>query len=237
MLHVMLHRVNPHDGMSDPIVIRKYENRRLYDTRHSRYVNLAGVAEMVRDGRDIQVLDSKTGEDITRHVLAQIIVDDAKDPDQGPPLEFLRDLVRARDQAGREFFHWYLRSASEIWEQMRSTMRRRPFTPDLPWMRLWEPGGMAEEMQARMRQQMEALFGGSRPPATGGSSAREPNASHRQTASSRATASPAPPEPQPAGGARSEAQEQLAPGTARAELDELKGRLRELERRLADDNH
>ena len=69
--------------MTSPIVIKKYENRRLYDTKGSRYVNLDGVAEMVRSGEDIQVIDSKTGEDVTRHVLTQIIVDGARDPDRG----------------------------------------------------------------------------------------------------------------------------------------------------------
>ena len=69
--------------MTDTIVIKKYENRRLYDTHNSRYVNLEGVAQMVRSGEDIQVVDSKTGEDVTRHVLTQIIVDGARDPRAG----------------------------------------------------------------------------------------------------------------------------------------------------------
>lgn len=197
--------------MSDPIVIKKYENRRLYDTHSSRYVNLDGVAELVRGGRDIQVVDSKTGEDVTRHVLTQIIVDGAKDPEQGPPLEFLRDLVRARDQAGRDFFQWYLRSAGEVYERVRETMRRSPFAPDPSWMRLWDPRAIAEEMHAQMTRQMEGVFGRT------GAAASDARASDR---------APAPP---PAAG----------PGTddgdaTRAELDELKGRLLDLERRLAD---
>lgn len=193
--------------MTDPIVIKKYENRRLYDTHSSRYVNLDGVAELVRGGRDIQVVDSKTGEDVTRHVLTQIIVDGAKDPEHGPPLEFLRDLVRARDQAGRDFFQWYLKSAGEVYERVRETMRRSPFAPDPSWMRLWDPRAMAEEMHAQMTRQMEGVFGrGS------GAKAQEP--------------------PSPASADHPPGQD--GSGATRAELDELRSRLQDLERRLTD---
>ncbi len=194
-----------------PIVIKKYENRRLYDTHNSRYVNLESVAELVRGGRDIQVVDSKTGEDVTRHVLTQIIVDGAKDPEHGPPLEFLRDLVRARDQAGRDFFQWYLKSAGEVYERVRETMQRSPFAPDPSWMRLWDPRAMAEEMHAQMTRQMEGVFG------RGGGAGRGREAQE-------------PPAPPPTAASAPED----GGDATRAELDELKGRLQDLERRLAD---
>ena len=210
MLHDMLHRVNPL-RMTDPIVIKKYENRRLYDTHSSRYVNLEGVAELVRGGRDIQVVDSKTGEDVTRHVLTQIIVDGAKDPEHGPPLEFLRDLVRARDQAGRDFFQWYLKSAGEVYERVRETMQRSPIAPHPSWMRLWDPRAMAEEMHAQMTRQMEGVLG------RGGGAGRGREAQK-------------PPAPPPTAASAPED----GGDATRAELDELKGRLQDLERRLAD---
>lgn len=200
--------------MTDPIVIKKYENRRLYDTKGSRYVNLDGVAEMVRSGEDIQVIDSKTGEDVTRHVLTQIIVDGAKDPDRGPPLEFLRDLVRARDQAGRDFFQWYLKSAGEVYERVSETMRSNPFAPDPSWMRLWDPRTIAEQMHAQMTRQVGGVFGAGR--SGGGKSDAA-----RTTAPASSTADP------PAA-----TQQEEDGGAARAELDELKNRLQDLERRL-----
>ena len=58
------------------IVIKKYENRRMYDTSASRYVNLEDVAEMVRNGEELQVVDAKSGEDLTARVLTQIIVEE-----------------------------------------------------------------------------------------------------------------------------------------------------------------
>ena len=200
--------------MTKPIVIKKYENRRLYDTKGSRYVNLDGVAEMVRSGEDIQVIDSKTGEDVTRHVLTQIIVDGAKDPDRGPPIEFLRDLVRARDQAGRDFFQWYLKSAGEVYERVSETMRSNPFAPDPSWMRLWDPRTIAEQMHAQMTRQVGGVFGAGR---SGGGS---PDAT-RRTAPASSTAD-----------STAATQQEEDGGTARAELDELKNRLQDLERRL-----
>jgi polyhydroxyalkanoate synthesis repressor PhaR len=66
-----------------PIVIKKYGNRRLYDSAGSRYVNLDDIAELVRAGQNVQVVDAKTGKDLTRVTLTQIITEDAKDKPTG----------------------------------------------------------------------------------------------------------------------------------------------------------
>jgi polyhydroxyalkanoate synthesis repressor PhaR len=80
--------------MSFPvIVIKKYPNRRLYDTAKSRYINLEDIAVFIRDGKDVQVVDAQTGEDLTRVTLTQIIVDDAKQQPTGLPLELLKQLA------------------------------------------------------------------------------------------------------------------------------------------------
>ena len=65
------------------ILIKKYGNRRLYDTASSRYVNLDDLAAHIRAGRDVQVVDAKTGQDLTRVILTQIITEDAKDKPTG----------------------------------------------------------------------------------------------------------------------------------------------------------
>ncbi len=67
------------------VVIKKYENRRLYDTTNSRYVNLEEVAQLLQQGNDVQVIDASSGEDITRLILTQIIVEDAKTPESSFP--------------------------------------------------------------------------------------------------------------------------------------------------------
>jgi len=61
---------------ADKVTIKKYANRRLYDTESSSYITLDKLAGMIRDGRDFEVLDAKSGEDITHQVLTQIIVDE-----------------------------------------------------------------------------------------------------------------------------------------------------------------
>ena len=82
-------------------VIRKYPNRRLYDTSAGRYVNLDDVANLIRQGDEVQVVDAKTGEDVTRVVLTQIIVEDAKEQPAALPLELLKGLILATDRAVR----------------------------------------------------------------------------------------------------------------------------------------
>ena len=108
-----------------PIVIRKYPNRRLYDTSSHRYVNLDDVAALVRQGAEVQVVDAKTGEDLTRVVLTQIIVEDAKGQPTGLPLELLRHLIVASDRAGQEFIMWYLKSAFDAYHKVQETLQDR----------------------------------------------------------------------------------------------------------------
>ncbi|MBU6318121.1 MAG: polyhydroxyalkanoate synthesis repressor PhaR [Alphaproteobacteria bacterium] len=78
---------------NDPIVIKKYANRRLYDTSTSAYVTLEHLSSLVREGRDFVVQDAKSGEDITRTVLAQIIFEQENQKDGVLPVSFLRQLI------------------------------------------------------------------------------------------------------------------------------------------------
>ena len=81
------------------VLIKKYPNRRLYDTSAGRYVNLDDVALLIRQGADVQVVDARTGVDLTRVILTQIIVEEVKGQPAGLPLDLLRQLVIATDQA------------------------------------------------------------------------------------------------------------------------------------------
>ena len=78
---------------SDKVTIKKYANRRLYDTESSSYITLDRLAEMVREGREFEVVDAKTGEDITHQVLTQIIVDEESRGSTMLPVNFLRQLI------------------------------------------------------------------------------------------------------------------------------------------------
>lgn len=110
---------------ADTVVIKKYANRRLYDTSNSRYINLEDIAALVRNGTDVQVLDAATGEDITRVTLTQIIVEDAKGQPSGLPLELLRQLIVASDRVGQEFIMWYLKSAFDAYGKVQSSLQNR----------------------------------------------------------------------------------------------------------------
>jgi len=106
------------------IVIRKYENRRLYDATHSRYVNLDDIAQFIREGLEIQVLDARTGEDLTRVILTQIIVENAKDRDSALPLDLLHQLVLASGRAGQEGFARYLSGVFDSYRQAYDAFQR-----------------------------------------------------------------------------------------------------------------
>ena len=108
---------------TDAVVIRKYGNRRLYDTSTSQYINLEEIATLIRKGKEVRVVDAKTGHDLTRVTLTQIIVEDAKGGPTGLPLELLRQLIVASDHVGREFVMWYLNSAFNAYHKVQESLQ------------------------------------------------------------------------------------------------------------------
>ncbi len=105
--------------------IKKYSDRRLYDTGARRYVNLDEIARMIREGEDVEVVDSRTGEDITRVILTQIVMEDIRDGGTALPLKLLRELVIASDRTTHEFLSWYLETANELYRKAGTTIRSR----------------------------------------------------------------------------------------------------------------
>ena len=81
------------DSADKPTVIKKYANRRLYNTGTSSYVTLEDLAKMVREGEDFEVFDAKSGEDLTRSVLTQIIFEEEAKGQNMLPISFLRQLI------------------------------------------------------------------------------------------------------------------------------------------------
>jgi polyhydroxyalkanoate synthesis repressor PhaR len=105
-----------------PVIIKKYENRRLYDTTNSRYINQDEVAQMLREGYDVQVIDASTGEDLTRLVLTQIIVEQAKAPDSAFPLDILRQMVVASSRATQESTLKYMKAVLDMYQNAYRAM-------------------------------------------------------------------------------------------------------------------
>jgi len=90
-----------------PVVIKKYGNRRLYDTDSSRYITLDDLSRMIRGGQDVKVVDAKSGADLTKGVLLQIISEQEKDRDM-LPVSFLKNVIKYSDATVREPLHRYL---------------------------------------------------------------------------------------------------------------------------------
>jgi polyhydroxyalkanoate synthesis repressor PhaR len=109
---------------SGKVTIKKYANRRLYDTESSTYITLDRLAHMVREGREFQVVDAKTGEDITRQVLTQIIVDEeARGGETMLPINFLKQLIGLYGNSMQNFVPQYLEAAMDAFQRNQSTVR------------------------------------------------------------------------------------------------------------------
>jgi polyhydroxyalkanoate synthesis repressor PhaR len=88
----------PPAGQGAKRVVKRYSNRKLYDTRESRYVTLLQIAEMVRAGEEVQIIDNATKDDLTEVTLAQIIYEEQKQHSRSVPLQTLRDLIHQRGE-------------------------------------------------------------------------------------------------------------------------------------------
>jgi polyhydroxyalkanoate synthesis repressor PhaR len=111
-------------GSGDKVVIKKYANRRLYNTRSSAYVTLEHLSEMVKEGVDFVVYDAKTNEDITRSVLTQIIFDEEnRGPQNLLPIQFLRQLIRFYGDSMQAFVPSYLEMSLNGFTQQQERLR------------------------------------------------------------------------------------------------------------------
>ncbi|HLS58420.1 MAG TPA: polyhydroxyalkanoate synthesis repressor PhaR [Paracoccaceae bacterium] len=110
---------------AEPIVIKKYANRRLYNTAKSSYVTLDHLSQMVREGLDFVVRDAKSGEDITRSVLAQIIFEEESKGQNMLPANFLRQLIRLYGDALQGFVPAYLEASMDTFARNQEKMREQ----------------------------------------------------------------------------------------------------------------
>ena len=104
------------------ITVKKYGNRRLYDTTDSRYITLEELAEKIRKGADAKVVDAKSGQDLTQSTLTQIIVE-SRGAAKLLPVPFLLQLIRMRDDALAEFMGRWMSWALAVYTQARQGAR------------------------------------------------------------------------------------------------------------------
>jgi polyhydroxyalkanoate synthesis repressor PhaR len=109
----------------EPVVIKKYANRRLYNTSTSSYVTLDFLAEMVKAGEDFVVFDAKSGEDITHSVLTQIIFEEESKGQNLLPIQFLRQLIQFYGDSLQSFVPSYLEMSMDAFSKNQDEMRGR----------------------------------------------------------------------------------------------------------------
>ena len=129
-------------------MIKKYANRRLYNTKSSTYVTLEHLAEMVKDGIEFEVRDARTGENITRSVLTQIIFEEEAKGQNLLPIRFLRQLIKFYGDSLQAFVPGYLDLSMESFAKHQDELRRRMAEAF---------GGGGQALEALARQNL-ALF-------------------------------------------------------------------------------
>jgi len=110
---------------SDAILIKRHGNRRLYNTETRSYVSLEEVAEIVREGHDVRVVDSKTNEDVTKAVLIQVILEEEKRDSSALPTEFLFQVLRSQEGSMQDFFRNHLSASFEAYMKTKEEFDNR----------------------------------------------------------------------------------------------------------------
>ncbi|OCC24539.1 polyhydroxyalkanoate synthesis repressor PhaR [Croceicoccus estronivorus] len=119
-----------------PVIIKKYANRRLYNTSSSSYITLDDLSKMTREGVDFQVLDAKTGADITHSILTQIIMEEEANGEQMLPVSFLRQLIGMYGNSMQSIMPHYLEATMQnflanqkkLQETFKNGVSTNPFT-------------------------------------------------------------------------------------------------------------
>jgi polyhydroxyalkanoate synthesis repressor PhaR len=131
-----------------PVVIKKYANRRLYNTQTSSYVTLDHLCEMVKEGVEFEVRDARSGEDITRSVLTQIIFEEEAKGQNLLPIRFLRQLIRMYGDSLQAFVPGYLDMSMESFTKNQDGIRNKMAEAF---------GGGSQALEAMTRQNL-AIF-------------------------------------------------------------------------------
>jgi polyhydroxyalkanoate synthesis repressor PhaR len=119
--------------LPDQIIIKKYSNRRLYDTTHKKYVTLDEISNLIKDGSEIKVLDSQTDEDITKIVLMQVVLESEKNKEDILPTSFLHMLIKYGNRMARDFFENYFTIMFQPYLSLQEGMKKN--------LQLWQETG------------------------------------------------------------------------------------------------
>jgi polyhydroxyalkanoate synthesis repressor PhaR len=149
---------NKKSDAKEPVIIKKYANRRLYNTETSTYITLEDVRELVKRGEDFLVHDAKSGEDLTRQILTQIIFEQELNGQSVMPIGFLKRVIELYDDKISEMVPHYLETSMEAFitnqEKVRSYMDKAwgAYTPITPMSPFGEIGKQNMEMMGKAFQ-------------------------------------------------------------------------------------
>ena len=118
----------------DRITIKKYSNRRLYDSTNKRYVTLDNIASLIREGSEIKVIDSQSGEDISKVILIQVILDSEKNKEDILPVSFLHMLIKYGNKVAKDFFENYFLMMFQPYNYLKDNYREN--------IRMWQQMGL-----------------------------------------------------------------------------------------------
>lgn len=136
--------------MADPILINRYASRRLYNTQTSEYVTLDEISELIKQGHDVEIRDRKTGEDLTRQFLLQIITEQESKGENVLPVNVLTGLVRSYSTAAQGILPDFLSQSYEMFTQQQQSMMEK-----IPGM---SATGNWQKQQQEMMQSMIAAW-------------------------------------------------------------------------------
>lgn len=144
----------------EPIVIKKYANRRLYNTALSSYITLDDLAKMTREGVDFKVIDAKSGDDITHSILTQIIMEEEAGGEQMLPVSFLRELIAMYGNQVQSMVPSYLEASMANFREQQSQLQE-VFEQGMAGNAFANPfSQMAKQNMAMMREMAGAMMPG-----------------------------------------------------------------------------
>ena len=157
--------------MAEQIIIKKYSNRRLYDTSHKKYVTLNEIANLIKDGNEIKVLDSQTDADITKVILIQVVLESEKNKVDILPTSFLHMLIKYGNRIAKDFFENYFLMMFQPYLSFQENIKK-----NLSWWQEigWFPPGMKFPQSPDMKNIFSTISGGPNKQYDGGQN-EEPN--------------------------------------------------------------
>ena len=199
-------------GTSTPLLIKRYASRRLYNTETSDYVTLEDIAAFIREGREVRIVDLKSGDDLTRQYLLQIIAEHEGRGENVLPVDVLTDLVRSYATSAQSVVPQFLAASFEILRESQSKLMENMAVIPNPMSRV--PG--FDAMHRQQQAFLKAMMGG-----WTGSSGPEPQDLEKAGQSGDSTP------------ARKPKQRPLVEGERTEDMAEIRRQLAELQQRIA----